>query len=357
MTTAQTTDLAALRRQWHPLRVARIVEETHDARSIVFEIPPALAPVFGYRAGQFLTLQVAIDGVTLKRSYSLASSPDVDAEHKVTVKRVRDGRVSNWLHDRLRAGDVVPVLPPEGRFVLTDRADAPVLMFAGGSGITPVISIVKSALATTRRPVRVLYANRDARSIIFARELEDLVQRARGRLQVLHRLDDQYGFLGAAEVPRYLEGLATADCYICGPGPFMDVTESALLAAGVPGERVHIERFVSPADPKPAAAQAKPAVASTGAPATVRIELEGKTHEVPYAPGKTLLRAALDAGLDAPYSCEEGFCGCCMAQLLEGQVTMDADDALSNEEKKRGLVLACQSRPTTPRCAIRFAAS
>ena len=353
MQSAPTADLAALRRQWHPLRVSRVIDETHDAKSIVFEIPPALAPVFRYRAGQFLTLQVTVDGATLRRSYSLASSPDVDAEHKVTVKRVAGGRVSNWLNDRLRPGDVVQVLPPDGRFVLTDRADAPLLLFAGGSGITPVIAIVKTALATTRRPIRVLYANRDARSVIFARELDELVQRAQGRLQVIHRLDEQHGFLAEAEVPRYLGGIEHADCYMCGPGPFMDTVEKALLGAGVPGERVHIERFVSPPDPKPEAAGAPAAVAAAGAPAMVRIELNGEQHQLPYA-GKTLLRTALDAGLDAPYSCEEGFCGCCMAHLVEGEVKMDADDALSKEEKKRGMILACQARPTSGKCSIKF---
>src|SRR6185436_5241793 len=166
-----------VRRSYHPLRIARVIDETHDARSIVFEIPAHLRAAFEYRAGQFLTLEVPHGGVKLKRCYSLASAPETDGEHKVTVKRVTGGRVSNWLHDDVREGDVLQVLPPEGRFVLSthvERDQDALVLFGGGSGITPVISLLKSALTTTNRPVLLVYANRDERSIIFREELEQL---------------------------------------------------------------------------------------------------------------------------------------------------------------------------------------
>ena len=349
----QSTEALAEKRRFHRLAVARVVDETSDARSIVFAVPPALGPLFAYQAGQFLTLEVECEGVTLRRCYSLASSPVAGDEHKVTVKRVNGGRVSNWLNDRLRAGDTLSVLPPEGRFVL-GKGEAPLLLFAGGSGITPVMSILKTALATTGRRVRLLYANRDARSVIFAQEIEGLVRTYAGRLDVLHRHDGVHGFVDARAVRDALAAAGLdADCYLCGPSPFMLTVEQALAEAGIAPARVHLERFVSPMDaPKTAAPVSRPPLATV--PTVIGVMLEGKRHLVPYEAGKTILRAALDAGLVAPYSCEEGFCGCCVAQMREGAVVMEADDALSAEEKARGLVLTCQARPRTPSCAVEY---
>src|SRR5258708_4567428 len=203
---------------FHPLAASAIVEETSDAKSIVFDVPPGLAADFAYQAGQFLTLRVECDGERLQRCYSLASAPVCDAQHRVTVKRVRGGRVSNWLHDRFRVGDRIDVKGPEGRFVL-DRSDAPLLLFAGGSGITPVISILKTALATTTRRVTLLYANRDEASVIFRDELAGLERGAAGRLRVIHRLDSAHGQLDEGPVRGLAADAGHASCYVCGPGP------------------------------------------------------------------------------------------------------------------------------------------
>jgi 3-ketosteroid 9alpha-monooxygenase subunit B len=355
----QSSEALAEKRRFHPLPVAQIVRETNDARSIVFAVPRPLRPLFEYQAGQFLTLEVEYEGARLRRCYSLASAPASDDEHKVTVKRVQGGRVSNWLNDRLREGDSVSVLPPEGRFVL-GRSEAPLLLFAGGSGITPVISIVKTALATTARKVRLLYANRDAGSVIFAAELEALARRHPDRFTLSHRYDDVHGFVDASAVRAAHDAVTTldADCYLCGPGPFMTTVERALGEAGVDPERVHVERFVSPvslASDTSKVLSAPAALSSVAAaPAVIDVTLEGKRHLVPYEAGKTILRAALDAGLAAPYSCEEGFCGCCVARLREGAVEMAADDALTPEEKARGYVLTCQAKPKTAECAVEY---
>lgn len=344
---------ASERRRYHPLQVARIVQETADARSIVFAVPRQLKPLFEYQAGQFLTLEVEHEGATLRRCYSLASSPVCEDEHKVTVKRVQGGRVSNWLNDRLREGDTVSVLPPEGRFVLgASSRQSPIYLFAGGSGITPVISIAKTALATTNRRVHLLYANRDDRSIIFASELEALEKRYPGRMSLAHRLDDVHGYVDAGAVRRVLSS-TDVEAFLCGPAPFMSTVEKALFEAGVAPERVHFERFISPSD-APKVAPAAPAANGAVAPKEIAITLEGKRHLLPYDPSKSILRTALDAGLSAPYSCEEGFCGCCVAKLREGAVDMAADDALTPEEKARGFILTCQSKPKTATCAVEF---
>ena len=336
---------------FHRVRVARIVEETADAKSLVLDVPPPLRDAFGYRAGQFVTVEIELRGERLRRCYSLASSPDCDAEPKVTVKRTPGGRVSGWLNDSLRVGDVLSVIAPEGRFVLDDR-EAPLVLFAAGSGITPVISLLKSALATTKRRVTLLYANRDADSVIFAGELTRLELASPERLRVVHRLDDAHGLLDERAIEGLIADQRDASFYLCGPAPFMAVLERGLATAGVPEERIRVERFVFTLHANDAAPAAPDGAEM---PEFVDVLLQGKEHRIPYVPGRTLLQTARDGGLDAPYSCEEGFCGCCASDLLEGRVVMAADDALSAEEKRRGMILACQSRPVTRRCKFRFA--
>jgi 3-ketosteroid 9alpha-monooxygenase subunit B len=337
---------------FHSLRVAAIVDETPDAKSIVFEVPPALAKDFAYRSGQFLTLRVDCGGKPTERCYSLSSAPDCDPVHKVTVKRVAGGPVSTFLNERLRVGDRLEVKGPEGRFVL-DRADGPLLLFAGGSGITPVISIVKTALATTSRRATLLYANRNQASVIFRAELERLQGAYPGRLQVVHRFDDVHGVLDEATVRGLVAGQRDASVFVCGPAPFMALVERVAVAAGASPDRLRIERFTLGAA-APAPAEPRPGADGSEIPDFIDVELRGSRHRVPYKKGKTLLQAARDAGLDAPYSCEEGFCGCCASDLLEGKVVMAADDALTDAEKKKGMILACQSRPLTRRCSFRF---
>ena len=335
---------------FHSLRVADLVEEAPDARSIVFEVPPALKDEFNYSAGQFLTVRVTCNGEPVQRCYSLSSAPACDADCRVTVKRVRGGRVSNWLLDRLRIGDRMDVMGPQGRFVL-DRADTPLLLFAAGSGVTPVLSILKTALATTSRSATLLYANRSAASVIFRDELAALQRANPRRARVIHRLDDEHGQLDERSVHALGAENRSASCYVCGPGPFMALVERVLVDSGVDAERIRTERFTF---------GASGSLASHGpldggsVPDYVDVELRGLRHRVAYRSGQTLLQAARDAGLDAPYSCEEGFCGCCAGDLLEGKVSMAADDALSEAERRRGMILACQSRPLTERCAFRF---
>jgi 3-ketosteroid 9alpha-monooxygenase subunit B len=226
-------------------------------------------------------------------------------------------------------------------------------MFAGGSGITPVVSIIKSVLASTGRRTRLVYANRNRASIIFHGELERLARAYPDRLEVVHRLDDAQGPLDASAVAGAVAGLHDPSVFVCGPPAFMTLVERAVVAAGASPVRVRIERFTL-STPSPVAQSGTAAGAAPGIPEFIDIELRGEQHRVQYTKGRTLLQTARDGGLDAPYSCEEGFCGTCASNLLEGRVEMAACDALTEAEQKKGMIVACQSRPLTIRCSFRF---
>jgi len=333
---------------YHALRVAKVVQETADARSFVLEVPEALRARFAYRSGQFLSFRVPGEGKRLVRCYSLCSAPDVDGDWRVTVKRVAGGRVSNWFNERVREGDVLEVMPPAGRFCLSER-QADLVLFGGGSGITPLFSLLKTALAGSARRVRLLYANRDRDSIIFRAELEDLTRRYPGRLELRHRLDAVEGFLDDAAVRRSVGGFEDADFYVCGPAPFMDVVERALHGLGVPRERIFIERFEYAGDGVPRdVAEPADAPAAAGAAPVARIRLDGAERDVALRPGETIVQAARRAGLEPPTSCEEGYCACCMARLRQGSGQMKANDVLTPAQLAEGWVLTCQFVPSGP---------
>jgi ferredoxin-NADP reductase len=340
VTPAAQVQAAGRDHAFHPLRIADVVDETADARSFVLEVPPDLEGAFAYRSGQFVTHRVSIDGQTHLRCYSMSSSPDVGDRFQVTVKRVPGGAVSNWMIDNLRPGDVLETNCPAGVFCLPTEGDGDVVAFAGGSGITPVMSIVKTALATTSRRIQLLYANRDRDSVIFADELDRLVERDPDRLAVSHNLDVEHGFVDADAVRRFANTSPEAEYFICGPAPFMDIVEGALLADGVEERRIHIERF-SPTEPP---AQ----TLDDSASCRVTVELAGRTDSIDHHPGTTILQTARELGMAPPFSCESGSCATCMARLVDGAVEMYVNNALTDEEVEEGWVLTCQSVPTTP---------
>ncbi len=337
---------------FHPLRVRRVVHETAEAASFVFEVPADLRAAFAYEAGQFLTFRAHVDGDAHHRCYSMSSSPAVDDELQVTVKRVPGGVVSNWMIDTLGAGDLVDASVPAGVFCLGSDGGADggdLVAFSAGSGITPVFSLLKSALATTDRRVRLYYANRDRDAVIFAAELDALVDRHADRLEVVHHLDVERGFVDPDAVRPFLGDTEGAEFFVCGPGPFMDIVEEALLGSGVDADRIHIERF-TPAEPVPDAESGTTAGADEGASTTsqVTIELGGRKDTVEHRPGTTILQTARQMGMSPPFSCESGSCATCMAQLVEGTVQMHVNDVLTDDEVAEGWVLTCQSVPTAP---------
>lgn len=334
---------------FHTLRVARTVAETADAASIVLDVPDDLREAFTYQAGQFCTFRCPIGDESVLRCYSMSSAPEVDPALAVTVKRVPGGLASNWLLDHLSAGDEIDVTLPAGVFCLSEaRGAGDLVLFGGGSGITPVFSLVKSALATTDRPIRLLYANRDRDSVIFAAALDELAATHPDRFTVHHHLDAARGYLDADSVSAFAAGVDDADVYLCGPTPFMDLVEGALAAGGVAADRIHIERFTPGADPSPDMAADDTSIGVDAGPAQITIELNGRTETTTHHPGTTLLQAARQAGMSAPSSCESGSCATCMAMLVDGAARMHVNNALTEDEVEEGWVLTCQSVPTTP---------
>lgn len=324
--------------EYHSLMVTDVVDETADTRSFVLAVPAALSEGFAYRAGQFCTFRADIDGESVVRSYSMSSAPELGEPLTITAKRVPGGRMSNWMNDHVAPGAQLDVMRPTGLFVLRDT-DRPIVAFAGGSGITPVISIIKSALAKTTRAIALVYANRDADAVIFADALARLERESAGRLTVHHHHDAERGFLDAAACTALVGERAHADFYVCGPAPYMDVVEEGLTRAGAAAEHVFIERFVTAADPV--------AVDTASATESLTIKLDKQTHRFAYRAGDTILEAARRGGLNPPFSCEMGNCATCMAHLDPGTATMRNNNALTDDEVRTGWVLTCQALPTS----------
>ena len=324
--------------------VSRIIKETADTRTYV--LAPHETP-FPYRAGQFCTFKVHVDGEDLYRSYSMSSAPETDTEMATTVKRIPGGKVSNWMLDNLVEGDDVTITRAAGTFCLT-HTSVPLLGFSGGSGVTPILSLVKSALATTDRPVRLLCADKDQASVIFDAVLDDLVARYPDRLTVVRHIDDERGLLEPTAVVDFVGADTDADCYVCGPEGFMSVVTSTLPGPG----KVFVEDFDAAPQPHTDEPAASPEADETGG--TITIHLDRKKAEVPRRANETLLESARRAGLSPPFSCEAGNCGTCMARLSEGSATMKVNDALEEDEVEDGYVLTCQAIPDTPSVTVHY---
>jgi 3-ketosteroid 9alpha-monooxygenase subunit B len=338
-------------RDFYQVPVAEVVRETDDACSLVLDVPPELEAAFGYRPGQFITVRVPSEQAgSVARCYSLSSSPHAGDRPAITVKRTGGGYASNWIHDHVTAGSLLEVLPPAGTFV-PSVLNADFLLFAAGSGITPVMSILKSALAAGRGRVVLVYANRDERSVIFGAALRDLVAGSAGRLTVVHWLDSLLGVPSAAAIAALARPYAGHEAYICGPDPFLALVREALGLLGVPARRVHVERFLSLAD-NPFEVN----LTEAGGPgATLAVTLEdGATKRLPWPAGVRMLDVLIEAGLDAPYSCRQGICGACACQLTGGEVEMAHNEVLEQDDLDEGYILACQARPLTPEVSITY---
>lgn len=349
---------------YHMLQVANVVQETADSRSIEFDVPRHLKAMFTYRPGQFLTIRLRLTGTQHIRCYSMSSSPALDDRIRVTVKRVDKGVVSNWFNQWAKPGLKVEALPPSGDFVLTDADDrTDIVAFASGSGITPIMSIISTALATTGRHARLYYANQRRDAIIFADALDALAQQHPGRLEVVHHVYDEGGYLTANQAVEFLAGSGAADVYVCGSRHFTSTAREAIAAAGVPSSAVHFENFTADAalassDDADAGANVSrdDAVASSQTD-TINIRLRGERHCLPYAKGETVLDTGRRASISPPFACESGICGACMAFVRDGEMVMaGSHKSLSAEEAAEGWVLTCRAIPQTPTIEIEYPA-
>ncbi|MDC8982035.1 ferredoxin--NADP reductase [Mycobacterium marinum] len=340
------------------LQIAEVVAETDDARSLVFAVPdgpndPRIPPErLRYAPGQFLTLRVPSERTgSVARCYSLCSSPFTDDALTVTVKRTADGYASNWLCDNAHQGMRIHVLAPSGNFV-PKTLDDDFLLLAAGSGITPIMSICKSALAEGSGQVTLLYANRDERSVIFADALRELSAKYPDRLTVVHWLESLQGLPSATALAQLAAPFTGRTAFICGPGPFMEAARVALQTLDVPAGQVHIEVFKSLESDPFAAVTVEDSAAEP--PATAVVELDGQTHTVSWPRSAKLLDVLLAAGLDAPFSCREGHCGACAATLRSGKVNMEVNDVLEQQDLDDGLILACQSHPESDSVEVTY---
>ncbi|ORB20172.1 3-ketosteroid-9-alpha-hydroxylase [Mycolicibacterium moriokaense] len=336
------------------LQLAEVVEETADARSLVFKVPDgADIPVerLRYSPGQFLTLRIPSDRTgSVARCYSLCSSPYTGDPLTVTVKRTEGGYASHWLCDNAHAGMKIHVLAPSGTFV-PKTLDTDFLLLGAGSGITPMMSICKSALSEGSGKVVLIYANQDENSVIFGAALRDLAAKYPDRLTVVHWLVSVQGLPSAAALAGLAEPYAGHDAYICGPGPFMAAAEEALKAVGA--ERIHIEVFKS-LESDPFAAVVIEEDDSDEGPATAIVTLDGETHEITWPRNAKLLDVLLDKGLDAPFSCREGHCGACAVLKKSGEVEMEVNDVLEQSDLDEGLILGCQARPRSDSVEVTY---
>lgn len=352
---------------FHPLVVADVRRETPQAVSVAFAVPPHLAAAFRFVPGQYLTLRAIVDGEDIRRSYSICSGID-DGELRIAIKRLDGGAFSSFVHDGLVGGDVVEVMPPLGRFTHLPDPDAAgtYIAFAAGSGITPVMSVLKSILHREPRSLFALfYGNRTRAEIIFREALGDLKDRFIERLAVAHVLSREHqeipalnGRLDATKVALLLRTLPPVDAidraFVCGPAGMIASTEATLAQLGMVPERILIERFTPAAGGRRRAPTVVVAEPEAPPVALADLLLGGVRTEVPVAAGETVLDAGLRAGLEMPYSCHGGMCCTCRAKLLAGEVDMDVNYSLAQWELDAGYVLTCQSHPKTARVAVDY---
>jgi ring-1,2-phenylacetyl-CoA epoxidase subunit PaaE len=351
--------------RFHNLTVAEVRRETADAVSVVFAVPAHLAADYAFEPGQYLTLKATLDGEEVRRSYSICTAPDA-GELRIAVKRVDTGAFSGFVNDELKAGDTLDVMTPTGRFGLAATpGDSRVhVAFAAGSGITPVLSILRGVLA--REPKSrffLFYGNRSSADVLFLEELEELKDRHLGRLSLFHVLSREeqdipvrHGRLDSDKVRRLLSSLVPAaavdHAFVCGPAGMIDDIVPVMESLGVPAARIHVERFVSahggrPRPPRAVAADAPPAHMAA-------VIVDGKRRDVPVAAGEAIIDAALRAGIELPFACKGGMCCTCRAKLVEGSVEMAVNYSLQPWELEAGYILTCQARPTTERVVVDY---
>ena len=352
---------------FHSLKILDVIRETADCISVSFDVPDVLRQTFAFRAGQYVTLRADVGDRELRRSYSLCSAPH-ENQWRVAIKRVDGGMFSQWAHMLLRAGDWIDVLPPDGHFVYEPEANRArqILLLAAGSGITPVLSILKTALEVeSNSQVTLIFGNRRVKDIIFREQIEDLRNRFLTRLQLIHTLSGEVqeaplangridGAKLASVIPHLVNPNRIDQVYICGPAAMIEATAASCVAAGVSAEKIHKELFGAPRAVVHSAL-ANSELNDVGDTAIVSVIADGIERELRvHFKGDSVLDVVLASGIDVPYACKAGVCCTCRAQVLEGEVRMDANYTLEQHEVDRGFVLTCQSHPVTDRVRLSF---
>jgi ring-1,2-phenylacetyl-CoA epoxidase subunit PaaE len=354
--------------RFHTLKVKDIRRETADAVSIAFDIPLAIQHEYQFKQGQYITVKLTVNGEELRRSYSICTSPYSEKELRVAVKEVKDGRASTLMNRTWKVGDVVEVMTPMGNFssVLSGNNKKHYVLFAGGSGITPMMSILKSVLYIEKQStVTLVYANRDEESVIFKAEIDKLISENADRVKVLNVYDNpktqvsdlQKGLLSVDRVKAIVEnygGVNADEYFICGPGPMMENIKQALEGLKIAKEKIHIEYFSAVAD---AVAKAENTGAIVGADVTSEvtvIQYGIETTMKLHTGGLSILDASIEAGVDAPFSCKGAVCCTCRAKVIEGKAKMDANFALTDAEVEDGFILTCQAHPLTEKVVVDF---
>jgi ring-1,2-phenylacetyl-CoA epoxidase subunit PaaE len=354
---------------FHPLAVKRVTPDAAGSAAITFQVPQELLKEFDFNAGQFLTLRATLDGQEVRRNYSICSARqryDATGEIDVGIKPMEGGVFSRWAVQSLKSGSIIDVMPPDGRFSPRVAGARHRVGFAAGSGITPILSIMATTLVgEPDSQFTLAYGNQRSNTIMFNEALQDLKDRYPERVTLIHLLSRQpqevamlHGRLDEAKVAELLDTLIPPanidEAFICGPEAMIEGAERALKAAGVAPQRIHAERFVPPGGPAPLH-RAKPATAAAAAKAhRLDVVIDGKTHHLSMATDDHVLDAALDAGLDLPYSCKGGVCCTCRARVLEGKVEMEKNFTLEPWEIDKGFVLTCQSRPLTDKLVVSY---
>ena len=351
--------------RFHRLAVSDLRRESSDAVSLTFAIPRELADDYNFAPGQYLTLRTTIDGEEVRRSYSICSGPD-DGELRIAVKKVDGGAFSNWAADELKAGDQLDVMTPTGRFGIAHAPnEARVYVgFAAGSGITPILSIVKGVLAReSDSRFFLFYGNRSTGGMLFREALEELKDRFMQRLSVFHVISGEeqdipilHGRLDGEKVRVLLRSLVPAGSvdhvFICGPTGMSEDIEATCRDIGIAEKRIHVERFVSEFGGRP---RPKAVVQVTSLPkATASLIIDGKRRDVPVAEEESILDAALRAGMDLPFACKGGMCSTCRAKLVEGDARMEVNYSLEPWELNAGFILTCQARPVSDKVVVDY---
>ena len=357
---------------FHELSIKKVSPEAAGSVAITFDIPSESLEKFHFEPGQFLTLRADVNGQDVRRNYSI-SSPRSQflkrGELEIGIRPVEGGVFSNWAVTQLKAGDTLKVMPPEGRFTIKKPRAIHRVGFAAGSGITPILSIAATTLEEqTESKFTLIYGNRRMSSVMFNEALQDLKDRFPGRFTMIHILSQQaqevdllQGRIDADKIKAIIHALLPAksmdEVFICGPEAMIEVTEKALIDSGVPANRVHSERFTtstSQAHKVQADIDASKEKTSSAKSVHMTIVLDGKEHEVALSPDEHVLDAALNAGLDLPFSCKAGVCSTCRCKVTQGEVTMDKNFTLEADEMAQGFALSCQARAATQKLVISF---